>query len=94
MSDVNEVLFDMSFQMGPDWMEVREADRDKILDMLGGSRGLYDWVLDEATAFENMWVNLDEDDPRLERYYEEVDAWFIKAFDKLVVRARNHKAGG
>lgn len=93
MSNVNEVIFDMSFQMGQVWKDVPEVVRENLMDMLNGSRGIFDWVESQAIAFEGMWVTLDEEDPRFSAYYEEVDEWFTKAFDKLVLEGYNYTGG-
>lgn len=90
MSGINEVIFDMSFYLGTQWADVPEVVRESLMDQLQGSRGLFDWVHEEATAFEAVWIALDEQDPRREDYYGEVDEWFRTAFAKLILGGMNN----
>lgn len=90
MSGVTEVLFDMSFALGIRWPQVPLIVRENLMDLLQGSRGLYDWVMHEATTFEEMWVALGEGDASKEDYYGEVDKWFDTALDKLILRGYNN----
>lgn len=86
---VKEVIFDMSFTLGAQWGTNPEVYREMVMDKLQGSRGLYDWVHEQASAFEAMWVSLDEEDGRREDYYGEVDSYFQTALDKLFLEAIN-----
>lgn len=90
MSGVTEVIFDMSFALGNEWTRIAPAYREALMDRLGGSRGLYDWIHTQATAFEAMWVALDEEDDRREDYYGEVNTWFHRACDELILEAINY----
>ena len=90
MSNVNEVIFDMSFALGLRWPQIPMETKEKLMDELEGSRGLFNWVRYTAETFEAWWVALDEQDPRREDYYGEVDAQFVIALNALILRGNNH----
>ena len=83
--DFNEVVSDMSFDIGYEWASMPKQDRARIMDHVNGSRGLYDLVLREADAFIRAWGELDGDGAR--DYYEDVDARAMGLLARLKVES-------
>ena len=82
---LGEVIFDMTWEVAHKWDAQPEFIRERMMDNLNGSRGLYDWLHDQANRFEEMWKNLQQDAPEREDYYLVVEKWIDDAFNKLVL---------
>ena len=54
-----------------------------IMDSLNGSRGIFEWLFDQATLFQAHWIALPREYRESGNYMEDVDAWFSGALDKL-----------
>lgn len=82
---LGEVIYDMTFAMTHRWRAQPTIIREQMMDNLNGSRGLYDWIYEQALNFEEMWQDLPDNAPQREDYYNVVDRWIDDAFNKLVL---------
>ena len=80
---INEVLYDLTWGYAH-WHDRQTATlQGDIMDSLNGSRGIFEWLFDQAALFQAHWMALPREYRESGNYMEDVDAWFSGAVDKL-----------
>jgi hypothetical protein len=80
---INEVLYDLT------WGYTHWHDRQTstlcadIMDELNGSRGIFEWLFDQAMLFQAHWMTLPLEYRESGNYMGDVDAWLSDAVAKL-----------
>jgi hypothetical protein len=85
---VHEIIADLAFDLGHTWRGMHSADCGAIMDHVGGSRGLMDWVIGCAHEFDALWEAMPADDERREDYISEIDAFGRSKLGLLQEEAR------
>ena len=80
---LHEVLFDMTHGYW-NWhgRQISTLCAD-IMDELNGSRGIFEWLFNQATLFQTQWMALPLEYRESGNYMEDVDAWLSDAVVKL-----------
>lgn len=86
-SRAHEIIADLAFDLGNRWRDMQVASCQGIMDHVGGSRGLMDWIVGCAHEFDALWEALPPDDERRDDYIGEVDAFANKKFAELKLEA-------
>lgn len=80
----HEILFDLTWAYAL-WHDKRkEQVMYELWDSKGGSRGIFEWLYEQAVRFQIWWDELPEDAPERECYFEEIDEWLITELDTLL----------
>jgi hypothetical protein len=82
---VHEIIADLAFDLGHRWRDMPVASCQGIMDHVGGSRGLMDWLVGCAHEFDTLWEAKPEDEQ--EDYIGEVDAFANRKFAELKLEA-------
>lgn len=80
---INEVLYDLT-RGYTHWHDRQTATlQADIMDELNGSRGIFEWLFNQAFLFQTHWMTLSLEHRESGNYMEDVDAWLSGAVDKL-----------
>ncbi|BDD79867.1 hypothetical protein [Burkholderia phage FLC9] len=80
-----EILFDISMDVGVLWNKLSKARGEELMDMVGGSRGMFDHVKAWVDEFDAAWEARDEDNR--EDYLYHVSEFTRVKFEELETRA-------
>lgn len=80
-----EILFDLSFQLGVLWKTMDSATSDAAMEVLGGSRGLFSRVKHWVEEFDHDWETR-EHDPELD-YLDAVYTYATIKMGELMAEA-------
>lgn len=83
-----EILADIAFQSGSEWIFLNADIRTALMEELEGSRGLKDKLYEWAVKFDAFWETLPENDPRREDYITEIDTFAREQMAGLVATVR------
>jgi hypothetical protein len=81
-----EILFDISMFLGVRWAEMKADLSDGIMELLDGSRGLFDLVVSWTEEFDRDWEHSPHDPNR--DYLESIGEFAMKKYNELVEEAR------
>jgi hypothetical protein len=76
-----EILFNLSFHLGGKWRSLDSLETSNIMDVLDGSRGLFDHVEGWTAQFDQEWEARAEEDK--EDFLNDVDVFCDKQFEEL-----------
>ena len=80
---IGEILFDMT-RGYTHWHDRQTATlQADIMDELNGSRGIFEWLFEQASLFQAHWMTLPHEYHESGNYMEDVDAWLSGAVAKL-----------
>ena len=82
-----EILFDISMEVGIKFQQLSVGLRENLMDSMNGSRGLFDYVRGWVTEFDTIWEAKPEDDR--EDYIFHVTEFAHTKFEEIVARARD-----
>lgn len=82
---LESIGFDLAFHVGMRWNELGGTVTARIMDHLGGSRGLHWRVIEWTREFHSHWINL----PEAERhdYAFEIELFVTATLDVLIATA-------
>lgn len=79
----HEILFDLTWGYAL-WHEKQKQEGIQDLwDNVGGSRGIFEWLFEQAGLFQKWWDDLPEDAPERDDYYGQVDCWLTMALNEI-----------
>jgi hypothetical protein len=76
-----EILFDLSMNLGRKWADMNGEQCGNIIDMVQGSRGLFDLMAEWTKEFDAKWEALPVDSELREDYIGEIDEFFLKKWE-------------
>lgn len=80
---LHEVLFDLTWGF-THWHDRQTSTLNgDIMDKLNGSRGIFEWLYNQAVLFQAHWMALPLEYRESGNYMEDVDAWLSEAVVKL-----------
>ena len=74
--DQKETLHDISFSLGFRWAGLSDETQGRIIDAVGGSRGLAEKAMLWAEEFDVIFNAKRELDPDIDTYLVEIDVFF------------------
>jgi hypothetical protein len=80
-----EILFDISMELGMVWSKADRELNGALMDLLNGSRGLFDLAVSWTAEFDRDWEHSPHDPDR--DYIESVRGFTMKKYRELVARA-------
>lgn len=83
-----EIIADIGFDVGHNWRDLSEEVREQIMEVIGGSRGLVNYIIRWAGEFDVFWEALPENDVRRQDYISEVDDFANGKFSAMVAEIR------
>lgn len=83
---MHELIADLGFNLGNVWRPQLLEACQKVLDHVGGSRGLMERVVQWAREFDTDWEARGEADQ--ENYIEDIDTFFAEKWQALKAEAK------
>jgi hypothetical protein len=81
-----EILFDISMELGMLWSKADRELNGALMDLLNGSRGLFDLAVSWTAEFDRDWEHSPHDPDR--DYIESVRSFAMKKYNELIEEAR------
>lgn len=85
---IRENIFELTFHYAAWHQNQTDELQEKLIEKFEGSRGIFQWIENQAELFEVYWANQQE----IERntvestgYYEAIDKWMEKAIAGIVL---------